>query len=84
MECEEPTTCLVNTLVDEIGGISQAFVDSILVLERIVYLCIRHGTGIEPHIDEVGLTVQRLSALTNQYDIIHIRTVHIDLVVVLL
>ena len=44
MKCEEPSTRLVDTLVDEVGGECQVLVDGIGVLERIVHLCVRHGT----------------------------------------
>ena len=84
MQGIEPSTCLINTLVDKVAGEGQMLVDSHFILKRIVYLCIRHRTRVEPYVDQVELTMQRLSALTYQHDIIHIRTVEIDLIVVLL
>ena len=44
MQCVEPSACLVNTLGNEIGRIYSAAVKQFLVLERIVYLSVRHGT----------------------------------------
>ena len=44
MEREEPSTCLVNTLGNEVGRVSDALVNQILIFEWIVYLSIRHGT----------------------------------------
>ena len=50
---KEPTTRLVDTLVDEIAGESNAFVDEFGIFERIVYLSIRHRTRVKPHVNQV-------------------------------
>ena len=84
MQREEPTTGLVHTLSDEISGIDYAVIKCFLVLKGIVNLCVRHGAAVEPHIDEIQFALQRLSARTYQHDIIHIRTVQVNAVVVLL
>ena len=62
MQREEPSACLVNTLGNEVGRIKLAIVKTILVFKRIVDLCVWHGTGIEPHVDQVGLAVHRAAA----------------------
>ena len=43
-----------------------------------------HRTRIEPHIDKITLALHGLAALRNEYDIVNIRTMQVDLVVVLL
>ena len=84
MQREEPTARLVNALGDEVGGIDNALVQRFLVLEGIVNLCVRHRAAVEPHVDEVQLALQRLSALAHEDDVIHVGTVQVDTVVVLL
>ena len=84
MQSEEPSACLVDAFGDEIGRINLAVVEDFLVLERIMNLSIRHRAGIEPYVDQVGLALHRLTAFGNQNHIIHIRTVQVDLFVVLL
>ena len=84
MKREEPSAGLVDTFVDEVAGECDMLVDGITVLKRIVNLRIRHGTAIEPYVDEVGLANQRLSALAHQHNLVDIRTVQVNLIVVLL
>ena len=84
MQGKEPTACLVNTLSDKVSRIDLTIIELLQVLERIVDLGIRHSAGIEPYIDQVCLTLHRLAGSGNQDNIIHIRTVQIDLLVVLL
>ena len=55
-----------------------------LTLKRIVELCVRHRTRVEPNVDEVALAVHRLTLVVNEYDIVYIRTVEVYAVVVLL
>ena len=43
MEREEPSTCLVYALCDEVGRIDVAAVELLLVFERVVDLRVRHG-----------------------------------------
>ena len=54
------------------------------MLERIMNLGVRHGTGVEPHVDKVGLPLHRLTRGTNQNDLIHKRTVQIYFVIIVL
>ena len=73
MERKEPTTGLVHTLGNEVGGTR-----GVCVLKRIVILCIRHGAGVEPHVDKVQFTFHRFAGRRNEDDIIYVRTVEID------
>ena len=84
MQSEEPTTSLVHALVDEVGRECLLLVNELMVLERIVNLSVRHRTRVEPNINQIALTLHRLTRFRNQHDIIYIRTVQINLVVVLL
>ena len=61
MESEEPSASLVDTLSDEISGIYFTSVEQFLVLKRIMDLSIRHGTGVKPHVDQVKLSLHRLT-----------------------
>ncbi|MDI2021006.1 hypothetical protein PJL18_01522 [Paenarthrobacter nicotinovorans] len=51
VEHVEPATRLADVLHDEVGGV--VGVEPFLVLERIVHLPVRHGTGVEPDIQHV-------------------------------
>ena len=84
MQREEPATRLVDTLVDEISGECLVIVNELTVLERIMHLGVRHRARVEPHVDEVALTLHRFAAIADQQDVVDIRTVHVNLVVVLL
>ena len=84
MQGKEPATGLVNALIDEIAGESNMLVDEIGIFERIVYLSVWHRAGVEPHVDEVALALHLLARGRNEEDVIDIRTVQVDLVVVLL
>ena len=84
MQGEEPSTGLVHTLGDEVGRIVGAVVHDFLVLERIVQLCIGHGTRVEPYVDEVELALHGLAVLRHEDDVVHIGAVEVNLVVVLL
>ena len=81
---KEPATCLVDALVDVVSGIELSVVHQFAVLKRIVHLSVRHGADVEPHVDEVGLTLHRLACGRHQFNIVHVRTVHVDTVIVLL
>ncbi len=50
-----------------------------LVFERVMPLRIRHGTGIEPDIDQVRLPEHFLSGWAHQYDLIHVGTVQVEI-----
>ena len=84
MQSEEPSACLVYSLVDEVGGESQPLVYHVAVLKRIVYLCVWHGTRVEPNVDEVALALHGLSALADEHYLVYVWTVQVDAVVVLL
>ena len=84
MQGEEPTTSLVNALVDKVGGESTILVDGITVFEGIVLLCVWHSTRIKPNVDEVSLTLHGLACRRNQRDIVDIGTMHVNAIVVLL
>ena len=43
MECKEPATCLVHTLVDEVGREGSVIVNQFFVLKGIMVLGVRHG-----------------------------------------
>ena len=75
MQREEPATCLVDTLIDEVGGEGFALVNQVAVLKRKVNLGVRHRTGVEPHVNEVSLTLHGLAIVRDEYDIVHIRAV---------
>ena len=84
MERKEPSAGLVDTLGDEIGRIYLAVVKRLLVFKRIVYLCIRHGAGVKPHVDEVFLAIHRFSGGREQNDVIDIGTMEVYAVIILL
>ena len=83
MQRKEPSTRLVNTLVDEVTGEGCAVVNEFLVFKGIVLLGVWHRAAVEPHVYEVALALHRLATLADQDDVIDIRTVQVNLVVVL-
>ena len=78
MQGIEPTSCLVHSLSDEVGGASE------LVGTEVTQplLGIRHGSGVEPDVDQVRLPCHLLSRRTDKEYVVHIRPVEIDLVIV--
>ena len=84
MQCKEPATGLIYTFVDKVTGEGNTLVNQILILEWIVNLGVWHRTGVEPDINQICLTLHRLATLTDEYDMVYIRTMQIDLVIVLL
>ena len=82
MKRKEPAAGLIDTLGDEVGRIYGAAVESLLVFKRIVDLGVRHRAGVEPHINEVELALHRLACGRNEDDVVNVRTVEINLVVV--
>ena len=84
MKRKEPATCLVNALVDEVGRECRTVVNLIPVLKRIMNLCVRHGTAVKPHIDEVGLTFHGFARLADKRNLIDKRTVKVYAVIILL
>ena len=59
-------------------------VQQFLVLERIVYLRIRHGAGVEPYVNQIRFALHGFAGFGNKDNIIYIRTVKVYLVVVFL
>ena len=43
-----------------------------------------HSTGIEPHIDEVGLASEHIACCRHEFDIIYVWAVQVDAIVILL
>ena len=82
MQRKEPAARLVDTFGDEVGGIDCAVIEFVLMLERIVDLSIGHGTGVEPHVDQVGLALHRLSRWRNKDNVVNIRTVQVYFMIV--
>ena len=82
MKGKEPSTSLVDALIDKVCWECQLLVNHFTIFERIVYLCIRHRTRVEPYVDKVGLSLHRLAAWRYEYYPVHIRTMQIYLVVV--
>ena len=75
---------MVYTLIDEVAWEGYALVYQFSVLKRIVYLSVGHGTGVEPHVYEVALSLHLLSCRAYKEYIVHVRPVQVYLVIVLL
>ena len=84
MQCKEPASGLIHSLCNKIGRKTQTLIDVVLVFERIVQLCVRHCSRIEPYVDQILFPDHLFAFGRNQNDVIYIRTVEVDLVVVLL
>ena len=82
MERKEPTASLIHTFGDKVGGVNLMAIQQFFVLERIVDLCIRHGTGIEPYVYQVRFTLHGFAVFGYEDDIIHIRTVQVYLIII--
>ncbi len=76
MQREEPSAGLVDTLGDEVGG--EHLAELVGVLERIVYLGVRHRARIEPHVDQVALALHRLALRRGEHYAVDIGTVQVD------
>ena len=48
-----------------------------------MYLRVRHGARVEPHVNQVKFATHRLAGGRHQYDTVHVWTVHVYLLVVL-
>ena len=83
MEREEPATRLVDPFGDKVGGVDVACVEGLLILERVMDLCVRHGAGVEPYVDEVRLALHRAAGGGDEHDVVHIGAMQIDAVVIL-
>ena len=84
MQREEPASGLIHTFGNKVGGIAATTVEQLLIFERIVNLSIRHGTGVEPHVNQVEFTCQHGTTLSYQFNFIHIGAVKVNAVIVLL
>ena len=73
VERKEPSARLVHTFGYEVGSTRR-----ICVLEGIVVLCVRHGSRVEPNIDQVQFAFHRLARRRNKDDSIHVGTMEID------
>ena len=82
MKGEEPSASLVNAFGNEICRESAAALYKFCVFKRIVQLCIRHGTGIEPYINKVGFSTHRFAARRYQDIIIHVGAMQIYFLIV--
>ena len=72
----EPTTCLVQSLCNEITW--KAILELLLVLKRIVLRCIRHASRFEPAIKHLAYTTKlALPLLTRDGNVVHFVTVKV-------
>ncbi len=83
MQRKEPSACLVHSFCDKVSRIYLAVVQQFLIFERIMNLRIRHSTRIEPNVNQIRFTLHRLTVFRHQYDIVYIRTVKVNLIIVL-
>ena len=79
---EEPTACLVNAFSDEVSW--EQLVEAVFVLERIMPLCVRHCTRIEPNIDKVWFAEHLTTIRCNKHNLVNIRTMQVKVFVVFL
>ena len=81
MQREEPAPRLIDALGHEIGRVDPTELLSV-DFKRIVRLRVRHGSRIEPHVDQIFLPVHGLSGGRNQYNIVHVWAVQVDFLVI--
>ena len=84
VERVEPSARLIDALSYEVGGEQLSALKDVLVLKRIMYLRVGHGTTVEPHVDEVGFAAQWLPCLADKHDVVHIGAMEVYAFVVLL
>ena len=73
----EPSSCLVNSLGDEVCR--ELLLEQVFILKWIMMLCKRHCSGIEPAVDYLRYTVHGLAAIRTLHgDIINVWTVKLD------
>ena len=78
MQREEPPAGLVDALGDEVGGV---YLPELLpVFERVVHLCVRHGSGVEPDVDQVGFAAHGLALRRDEDDRVDVGAVQVDAV----
>ena len=79
----EPAAGLADVFHDVVGR--EVLLELLLVLERVVELRERHGTGLEPAVEHIGNTVHvRLAGRVVRVDadqVVNPRTVHVDVAV---
>ena len=83
MKREEPATRLVDPFSDKVSGVDFACVEGLLILERVMDLCVRHSAGVEPYVDEVRLALHRAPCGGDEHDVVHVRAMQVDAVVIL-
>ena len=83
MKREEPATRLVDPFSNKVSGVDLACVEGLLILERVMDLCVRHGAGVEPYVDEVRLAFHRAPCGGDEHDVVHVRAMQVDAVVIL-
>ena len=80
MQGVEPASGLVHGLRDKLCR--EFLLEQILILKWIVKLCIGHGAGVKPAVDNLRYAVHVLSALrAGDYHIVHIGAVKLDLLI---
>ena len=75
----EPSARLVHAFRDEICRGAEIRASEIAE----AFLCVRHCAGIEPYVDKVALANHLAAAVRHKEDIVHIRPVKIDEIIVL-
>ena len=83
MKREEPASRLVDPFSDEVSGVDLACVEGLLILERVMDLRVRHGARVEPYVDEVRLALHRAAGRGDKHDVVHVRAMQVDAVVIL-
>ena len=69
----EPSTGLVHCLGDKVSR--ELLLEQILIFKRIMMLCKRHCSGVEPAVDHLGNTLHLLAALgAGDGDLVDVRT----------
>ena len=76
MQGEEPSTSLVDTLGNKVGR--EELIEAVGILERIVTLCVRHSTRIEPNIDQIALATHWLALRRYEHDAVYIWFMQVD------
>ena len=76
----EPSAGLVHAFGYEIGGVAE--IGSAQAAQTC--LSVRHGAGVEPHIDQIALPCHLPAARADEENPVHVRTVEVYAVVVLL
>jgi hypothetical protein len=75
-ECVEPATGLIQAFGDEVRG--EALLESVGVLEWVVQLGVRHGTGLEPTVEHLLDALERaLASLGRDGHLVHVFLVQV-------